>query len=161
MSFPEIVLFAAGTATLLAAGTGLAKLARALWRGAQRVSQLMDDWHGEPARPGVDPRPGVLERLGAIEDGQREAKTEAAQQRELLAQQGELLANLTSRVRAMEKELHPNGGGTFRDRVDRALDERGRPKVEAGGLGFQAERAFEPDVEGVRLTYGFIEQHSR
>lgn len=58
--------------------------ARTLWVVGRRIGDLHDDWQGEPDRPGVKGRKGVMERL-----------------------------------RAIEQELHPNGGSSLRDAVDR------------------------------------------
>lgn len=33
----------------------------------KRMHNWLDDWAGEPARPGVDARPGVMARLASIE----------------------------------------------------------------------------------------------
>src|SRR5690606_12371332 len=104
-----------------------------------RATRLMDDLLGEPARPGVEARPGVLERLATIEE---RLSTVAALER---------------RIAAIERELHPNGGTSFRDAVDRLGE---RPRVEASGM-VQAERVTGPDAEGARLAYGFTEQRSR
>ncbi|MGA5764466.1 hypothetical protein [Nonomuraea bangladeshensis] len=40
---------------------------RILARILGRVDEIADDWNGTPARPGVEARPGVMERLKAIE----------------------------------------------------------------------------------------------
>ncbi|MBI1757969.1 MAG: hypothetical protein HYR62_01855 [Actinobacteria bacterium] len=37
------------------------------WRRLRRLWLLLDDWHGEPPRPGVPARPGVMVRLASIE----------------------------------------------------------------------------------------------
>jgi hypothetical protein len=46
-----------------------------------RLNDMLDDWNGEKARPGVPPRKGVMERLGdqdvqLTENGQRVARHE-------------------------------------------------------------------------------------
>ncbi len=101
----------------------LAAVAVAAWRAAarawpvaRRVVHLVDDLTGEPARPGVDARPGVMERLRQLDD----ATTE----------HGRVLA-----------ELLPNGGGTIKDTVDRidARTEQLAQRVEA------VERVVVPD----------------
>lgn len=40
------------------------------WLGVRlrSLDNLLDDWNGEPPRPGVPGRPGVMKRLGDIED---------------------------------------------------------------------------------------------
>jgi hypothetical protein len=34
----------------------------------RRISDFLDDWNGQPGRPGVPKRPGVMERLSTMED---------------------------------------------------------------------------------------------
>lgn len=34
----------------------------------KRTMRFLDDWNGEPQRDGVKPRPGVMARLGSVED---------------------------------------------------------------------------------------------
>ncbi|WP_237404776.1 hypothetical protein [Actinacidiphila reveromycinica] len=79
--------------------TVLAGVAALLWRAvsavirlARRVDEFMDDWAGEPGRPGVPPRPGVMERVATIDE----------------------------RLTRVEHELYPNSGGSLRDAVDQA-----------------------------------------
>lgn len=36
-------------------------------RTLRKVNDFLDDWRGEPARPGVKARPGVMQRIEAIE----------------------------------------------------------------------------------------------
>ena len=48
-------------------------------RGAptvKRLNNLLDDWHGEVARPGVAERPGVMLRLEALEQSQIALRTQ-------------------------------------------------------------------------------------
>ncbi|MEU6928932.1 hypothetical protein AB0A05_07185 [Streptomyces sp. NPDC046374] len=88
-----------GVITLLAgAGTAAWRVARTGVRLGRRVDQFMDDWYGEEARPGVPGRPGVMERMGGIED----------------------------RIGRVEHELYPNSGGSLRDAVDQANERLAR-----------------------------------
>lgn len=75
----------------LAAVTAIGVAGRFVLRMGRNVTDLHDDWRGEPDRPGVPGRPGVMERLAALEAGQV----------------------------ATNKELHPNGGSSLRDAVNR------------------------------------------
>lgn len=67
-------------------------------RRFRRLSQFLDDYFGEKARPGVEARPGVMERLKNLDDGQ--------------------LAIL-ERLGKVEAQVHPNGGATMADAVNR------------------------------------------
>lgn len=86
---------AGATAIVTSAVTALAGVLfwglRTLHRTVRGVTDLVDDWRGEPARPGVAARPGVMARLESM-DG---------------------------RLTRIEAELHPNGGATVRDAVNR------------------------------------------
>ncbi|HEY1179931.1 MAG TPA: hypothetical protein VGF17_27560 [Phytomonospora sp.] len=76
----------------------------AVWRTLQPIvhgiRDFLDDWNGEHARPGVGARPGVMARLSAQDD----------------------------RLSAIEHELHPNGGSSMRDAIDR-LEKAGAQTV--------------------------------
>lgn len=58
------ILAAGGVCVALAA---IGVVGRKLWRIFRRIDHFMDDWFGEPARPGVAARPGVMERLCSVE----------------------------------------------------------------------------------------------
>lgn len=81
-------------AALLAVAGVLALLYRTViaanrtWR---RVQDFLDDWRGEPARPGVPARQGIMARLEWIEQ----------------------------RVAMVEREVRPNGGRSLKDQVTR------------------------------------------
>jgi len=81
------ILIAAG---LVAALTVLLKAVGWMLRTLHRLGDFLDDWNGEPARPGVPRRPGHLERL----------------------------QNVESSVRRIEEQMHNNGGSSLRDQVD-------------------------------------------
>jgi len=69
---------------------------------AARRRAFLDDWQGEPPRPGVPARPGVMERL---------AQTDAhlARQDAHLARQDDELAAIQAQLR--ELKTHMTGGG--------------------------------------------------
>lgn len=90
----------------------IARAARGAWRFLRKLSDVLDDWRGEPARAGVDARPGVMTRLGAIE--QHQARTEAHQ------------ARTEARLAYVEEQLRPNGGGSLFDKITR-IDGRTEP----------------------------------
>ncbi|UBU11593.1 hypothetical protein [Nonomuraea gerenzanensis] len=60
---PEILAVCVALVTLAGGGAVAAKLIKLL----KKLSDAVDDWQGEPARKGVPARPGVMERLEAIE----------------------------------------------------------------------------------------------
>lgn len=104
--------------TLLAIAGGVATLSGAIVaiRQATPVVQtiigVFNDFAGEPARPGHEARPGVIESLAIIKATQIEQGAELASIKETQNAQGEKLA-------AVQHELHPNSGLSLRDAVDR------------------------------------------
>lgn len=60
---PDILAICAALAVLAGGATVAAKA----WQVLRKISSAVDDWQGEPARPGVLERPGVMTRLAAIE----------------------------------------------------------------------------------------------
>jgi hypothetical protein len=89
---------ASGVVVIGGALTTAIALAAWLHRSMRKMVTLAEDLLGEQGRPGVAPRPGVMERLAGIEG--RFGKVE-------------------TRLSSIEAELHPNGGTTVRDALDR------------------------------------------
>jgi hypothetical protein len=58
---------AAGVAAATVVAGVAAWCARWAWRILMRTTRFLDDYFGEPARPGVAERPGVMARIGAVE----------------------------------------------------------------------------------------------
>ncbi|MGW0763008.1 hypothetical protein ACWD1Y_42205 [Streptomyces sp. NPDC002814] len=90
-----------GGAVSLFAGlvTVVWRLVRGVARFGRRVNEFMDDWRGEPSRPGVKERSGVMARMAGLE-----------------GRMGELEEGF---ARVMH-ELYPNSGESLRDAVDLA-----------------------------------------
>jgi hypothetical protein len=87
-------------------------LVRALHRGGKRVGTFLDDWAGTEPRPGVERRPGVMERL---------------------ADHDEL-------IRRVLAETTPNGGKSMRDAVAQTAQDVAEIKTEQAGLRGEVER---------------------
>lgn len=96
------VLGAGGMAVALAA---VWKIAAAVARFARRVGHFLDDWWGEPERPGHPARPGIPERMAGVEKN--------------LGEMCGRLGQVEVRTARIEHELHPNSGHTMRDAMDR------------------------------------------
>lgn len=93
---------------LAAALAALTAVVRKVWPIARKIVHFIDDWFGEPDRPGVPERPGVMRQLHTLTG--HAARTDA-------------------RLDAIEYELKPNSGSSLRDAVDRvetAMVESGR-----------------------------------
>lgn len=75
---------------------------RPVVRSARRtdttLQELRRDWFGVEGRPGFPPVPGVPARLYEVE---------------------KVLAELRPLIARIDKEVHPNGGGSLRDQVTR------------------------------------------
>lgn len=73
MTTLETILAAAGGVAIIASGASgfyvlVVKPGKALRKIGEAVEEFRDDWFGEPERPGVPGRPGVMVRLATIED---------------------------------------------------------------------------------------------
>lgn len=90
-----IVLLGAALAVLFRA-------ARWVYVFVQKITQFLDDWFGEEARPGVAPkRPGVMERLSRVE------------------------ANMST----VAHEVVPNGGQSIKDQITRIEEHNVPPEA--------------------------------
>lgn len=69
---PDLLLWAAENWALLVAAAGVLAVAVRAAPRLRRWSRQLDDLFGEPARPGVAARPGVMERLALHDDALRE-----------------------------------------------------------------------------------------
>lgn len=87
MSVVPALIDAAAVATFALLGV----IARLLWRLGRGLGQMLEDWRGQPARPGVPAKPGVMERLAQVEE------------------------NLTD----IRHEVKPNSGLSMRDDISR------------------------------------------
>ncbi len=99
---PDLLRWAAGNwEFLVAAATAVmagGAVLRRVWPFARAWAQFLEDWNGEPDRPGVPGRQGVLARLHTLEA--------------VAAENGYAL-----------RELAPNGGRSIKDMVQR-IDRR-------------------------------------
>ncbi|WP_328434602.1 hypothetical protein [Streptomyces sp. NBC_00425] len=95
----QVLVWGGAVSIALGIGTGLWRVGRVLVRIGKGVDQYLTDWYGEPPRPGVAARPGVLERLQRTE---RQVDT------------------LNGRVEQLAHEMQPNSGASLRDAIDRA-----------------------------------------
>lgn len=96
----------------------LAAIAALVWVGfkvfpfLRKINHFIDDVAGEPARPGVDARPGLMERLSVVEEKQDEQSISLAKQSAALA--------------VVQHEVTTNHGSSLKDAVkklERKFDE--------------------------------------
>lgn len=68
LTVAQIVLgLAAGLVALALAVVFLRPLWLPLWHLFRRTQEFLEDWFGEPARPGQEARPGAMQRLAQLE----------------------------------------------------------------------------------------------
>ncbi|MCF3960595.1 hypothetical protein [Streptomyces fuscigenes] len=101
---------------------GLVAVAWRVLRGTarlgRRVDEFIDDWRGEPSRPGVPARPGVMERMVGLESR---------------------MGGVEDELGRIKHELYPNSGGSLRDAVDLANHRLSRLCEEQPGTAVPAE----------------------
>ncbi|WP_208630405.1 hypothetical protein [Amycolatopsis kentuckyensis] len=88
MSIFAIITIVLGGLTALGAAW---KILKPVFSAVRRLTHFVDDWFGEPDRPGVPGRPGVMARL-------------------------ELMQTDLDKIK---HEMWPNSGSSLRDAVDR------------------------------------------
>lgn len=119
---PALVFALAILAALLAIGFGVRKAAPTL----RKIGHAVDDFVGEPARPGVDARPGVVESVRTVRD-ELGALTRIVDER-TKGLAGDLAALSTATGRRLDEQ-------TARvDEHGRRLDEHGRRLDEHAAL---------------------------
>lgn len=94
---------------VLAAGTIAAAIAAR--RFSRRYGQAIRDLFGEPARPGVQARPGVMERL---------------------ADYDARLSGMQEQLALVHHEMKPNGGKSIKDQINRLDPKYNEDEGEAG-----------------------------
>jgi len=68
MSAVQLVVAAGGVCTaLIGIGAFIRWVARPVWKVVKAIVAFLEDWNGEPARPGREARPGAMERLASVE----------------------------------------------------------------------------------------------
>ncbi len=93
----------AALVALLVAVVGCAAwCVRWAWRILRALGHFLDDWRGEPARDGRPATPGLMARLGSVED----------------------------LVKTISAEVRPNHGNSLRDQVDAIRTEQERIKAQ-------------------------------
>lgn len=116
LTVAEIVAWLAG---LGAVGYGIKRL----WPGLRRLVHLFDDLAGTPGRPGVEARPGLMERLASVETTQE---------------------SMAGQIKAINHEVHANSGKSLKDVATQTADHvnrlDGRVERIEGHLGLTEAR---------------------
>lgn len=74
----------------------------------RKINHFVDDVAGEPARPGFEARPGLMERLSVVEEKQDEQSVSLAQQSAEMASQSRALG-------VVQHEVTTNHGSSLKD----------------------------------------------
>lgn len=94
-----VLVWGGAVSLLVGVVTIMWRMVRGVVRFGRRVEDVIDDWQGEPPRPGVPARPGVMERMGSLETR---------------------MGGVEDDLQRIRHELYPNSGGSLRDAVDLA-----------------------------------------
>jgi hypothetical protein len=84
--------------------------------------EVFSDWQGEPARPGVPERPGVMVRLAAVEGMASDARRAASDARLAASRSADTLGVIHGQLAVVMSavgQLSTNGGSSLRDSIDR------------------------------------------
>lgn len=82
------------------------------------IEHFLEDWNGEPERPGVPPRLGMMQRVANIEISQRTTATHQTKSDLWFEKYGPI-------IDSMQHELHPNSGSSMADAVNRTEKQLG------------------------------------
>lgn len=105
-------LWIVGAAAVASALVALWRVARTMLRGSRKIGHFFDDWFGEEPRPGAPGRPGIPARLSKVEV----TVQEVSEKNDDLCRK---FSEMEQKVDAIVYELHPNGGRSLRDTVNR------------------------------------------
>ena len=76
------------------------------------IEHFLEDWNGEPERPGVPARPGMMQRVANIETAQNASATHQTKAEEFFEKYAPIIDRL-------DHEMHPNSGSSMADAVNR------------------------------------------
>ena len=96
-----------------------------VWPLISGVKSFLSDWMGEPARPGVDPRPGVPARLKDLDDAVRKNMDDVATLLEVF----EGLVSLHAEIESLSEKI-----AEFQGAVKDSIEDRANLWVEARKL---------------------------
>lgn len=113
----------------VALGTVVSAVLLKMARRPRQIAHFLDDVMGEEGRPGIPPRPGLMERMATVETNSNEAHV-AAQEAKAHAQAAkDAVEKSTLAVAAISAQLvvvvnavstlQTNGGKSMRDAIDR------------------------------------------
>ncbi|WP_341945641.1 hypothetical protein [Microbacterium sp. LWH11-1.2] len=103
----------------LAAAALLVWVALKVWPFLRKITHFIDDVAGEPARPGFEARPGLMERLSVVEEKQDEQSVS-------LAQQSAEMANQSIALGVVQHEVTTNHGSSLKDAVKSVVEDLDR-----------------------------------
>ena len=83
---------------------------RAMWKTFKKTDVFLDDWHGREGDSGHKRRPGVMERLVALEKGNADLSAQMTESTRRLDEQDVVLGTI-------KNEVTYNGGHSIKDTV--------------------------------------------
>lgn len=113
---PAWIVDLISVAPWLAAAALLVWVALKVWPFLRKITHFIDDVAGEPARPGFEARPGLMERLSVVEEKQDEQSVS-------LAQQSAEMANQSIALGVVQHEVTTNHGSSLKDAVKSVVED--------------------------------------
>ena len=98
------------------AGVGVILVRKWVWPLLRGVGYFLRDWAGEPVRPGVKAKPGVMEMLSELSSSQQAIAGNQVELEEQHRQLGRQIAEV-------RHEVTPNSGGSAHDKLSREVRE--------------------------------------
>lgn len=91
------------------------------WPWLSRLKNTLDDWMGEPERPGVKARPGLMKRMADQEEREAARDVREAERDAAVEHLRPVIAEIRTKVDVIDYNSKPNGGHSAHDAIMREV----------------------------------------